>query len=140
MLVREDELKTNGRRTLVTDANKNEYLHLLAYYKLEKPVQDSVREFLRGLHDLVPDVLVSIFDELELELLICGQKDFLAADMQAHTRINGVVSPAFQQTLDWFWITVDSMTPEERRRYGGLSNACWKRRGCASLHDAPLSV
>eukprot|EP00041_Stephanoeca_diplocostata_P028330 m.800555 g.800555 ORF g.800555 m.800555 type:complete len:985 (+) comp23356_c1_seq2:189-3143(+) len=116
MLVREDDLKTNGRRTLVTDANKSEYLHALAYYKLEKPVQDSVREFLRGLHDLVPDVCVSIFDELELELLICGEKDYSAADMQAHARINGVVTPDFQQTLDWFWITVDSLTPEERRR------------------------
>ena len=40
---------------------------------------------------IVPDTLISIFDESELELLICGHNDYDVLDMRAATDLTGMV-------------------------------------------------
>lgn len=50
--------------------NKYAYLDALAQYRLVNSVKDQVEAFLRGLNELVPDNLLSIFDENELEVLL----------------------------------------------------------------------
>ena len=44
------------------------YLDALAQYKLANRVQEEIDAFLKGLNDLIPDNLLSIFDENELEV------------------------------------------------------------------------
>lgn len=58
----------NGSRTPVTNGNKMEYLDALAQYKLARSVQEEIEAFLKGLNELIPDNLLSIFDENELEV------------------------------------------------------------------------
>ena len=62
------ELLPNGSRVLVNENNKLKYLDLLAQYKLANCVKEEIEHFLRGLNELIPDNLLSIFDENELEV------------------------------------------------------------------------
>ena len=52
----------------VTNENKIQYLNCLAQYKLVTCVKEEVESFLKGLNSIIPDSLLSIFDENELEV------------------------------------------------------------------------
>ncbi|XP_006884845.1 PREDICTED: apoptosis-resistant E3 ubiquitin protein ligase 1-like [Elephantulus edwardii] len=78
------ELMTGGAQIPVTNANKIFYLNLLAQYRLASQVKEEVEHFLKGLNELVPENLLAIFDENELELLMCGTGDISVSDFKAH--------------------------------------------------------
>ena len=52
----------------MTNSNKLRYLDALAQYKLANNIKEEVESFLKGLNELIPDNLLSIFDENELEV------------------------------------------------------------------------
>lgn len=52
----------------VTNDNKLHYLNCLAQYRLVSSCREEVEAFLKGLNLLIPDNLLSIFDENELEV------------------------------------------------------------------------
>ena len=62
------ELVADGARVAVTNANKLLYLDLLAQRRLASSVHTEIEAFLRGLNEFIPDALLSIFDENELEV------------------------------------------------------------------------
>ena len=62
------DLIPDGSKTIVTNENKKEYLNALAQYRLATKVKSEVDSFLKGLNEIVPDELLSIFDENELEV------------------------------------------------------------------------
>ena len=62
------ELVPNGAKVRVTNASKNQYLDALAQQRLCNSVKDEVDSFLKGLNGIIPDNLLSIFDENELEV------------------------------------------------------------------------
>jgi len=62
------DLTPDGSKIFVTNENKREYLNALAQYKLVAKVKTEVDAFLKGLNEIVPDELLSIFDENELEV------------------------------------------------------------------------
>lgn len=109
------ELVPNGSKIRVHNTTKHQYLDALAQYRLATSLKDEVEAFLRGLNDLIPDNLLSIFDENELELLMCGMGEYSVADFRAHHIINGS-SPEFNRVLDWFWAAVCNFTHEEMAR------------------------
>uniref|UniRef100_A0A1X7VDY5 HECT-type E3 ubiquitin transferase n=1 Tax=Amphimedon queenslandica TaxID=400682 RepID=A0A1X7VDY5_AMPQE len=59
-----------GTKIPVTETNKMDYLNQLAQHRLGKKVSEEMREFLKGLHMLIPDELIAIFDENELEVYL----------------------------------------------------------------------
>ena len=80
-------LKKGGEGVAITEANKLEYLALLAEHQLVMSVKKEVKAFLEGIrvvrwacimyynvsqgfHKLVPGELLAIFDEKELEVSI----------------------------------------------------------------------
>lgn len=69
-LLRSVELIPTGSKIRVTNATKHHYLDALAQYKLATTIKDELDAFLRGLNELIPDNLLSIFDENELEVVI----------------------------------------------------------------------
>lgn len=69
-LVKTIELIPNGSKVRVTNATKNQYLDALAQQRLCNNVRDEVDSFLKGLNGIIPDNLLSIFDENELEVSI----------------------------------------------------------------------
>lgn len=109
------ELKPGGSQIPVTESNKKEYLDLFAQYRLASSVKQEIEAFAKGLNEMVPDSLLSVFDEYELELLMCGTGNISVSDFrQNHSVIR--CGTSFTKTLDWFWTIVTSFTQEELAR------------------------
>jgi len=64
------DLIPGGSKTVVTNENKEQYLNALANYRLGVKVTKEIEAFLRGLHEIVPDELLTNFDENELEVSV----------------------------------------------------------------------
>lgn len=67
-LVKTVDLIPNGAKIRVTNSTKIEYLDALAQMRLCTNVREEVDSFLKGLNGIIPDNLLSIFDENELEV------------------------------------------------------------------------
>nr|CAD7261386.1 unnamed protein product [Timema shepardi] len=117
------ELVTGGSKIRVGNATKHQYLDALAQYRLATSLKDEVEQFLKGLNELIPDNLLSIFDENELELLLCGTGEYSIADFRAHHVMNGG-SSEFRRILDWFWTAVSNFTQEEMARLLQFTTGC----------------
>jgi E3 ubiquitin-protein ligase HUWE1 len=48
------DLKPNGRNIPVTDENKDEYIQLIAEYRLTTSIRDQLHAFLEGFYEIVP--------------------------------------------------------------------------------------
>lgn len=66
------DLCAGGRDKDVTDANKADYVDAVVEYRIAKRVKEQFTSFMTGLNELVPQDLLQVFDERELELLIGG--------------------------------------------------------------------
>lgn len=95
------DLIENGRNIPVTEENKQEYVQLVAEYRLTGSVNDQLDNFLRGFNDIIPAELISIFNEQELELLISGLPDIDVDDWKANTEYHNY-TPSSPQ-IQWFW-------------------------------------
>jgi hypothetical protein len=130
------ELKPNGSNIKVTERNKYEYLDALAQYKLCNRFKEQTAAFLDGLHRLVPDTLLSLFDENELELLLCGIREYSLSDLKKHHTVIGVrfTGPS-QKILNWFWIVLASFTTEQMARLVQFTTGSSQlpQGGCADL-------
>ena len=69
------ELKPGGAEVDVTEENKKEYVDLVVEYRIFKRVQEQFEAFMSGFNELIPQELVNVFDERELELLIGGMSE-----------------------------------------------------------------
>lgn len=68
----------------------------------------------QGLRLLIPAHLIAVFNENELELLICGLPEIDVAQLRAHTEYQGY--SAASQQVRWFWEVVEEMDAQERAR------------------------
>ena len=64
------ELKPGGADIPVTEENKKEYVSLIVEYRISKRVKEQFDAFMSGFRELIPQDLINVFDERELELLI----------------------------------------------------------------------
>ncbi|XP_062549284.1 apoptosis-resistant E3 ubiquitin protein ligase 1 isoform X2 [Armigeres subalbatus] len=122
-LVKTVELIPNGAKTRVTNATKNQYLDALAQQRLCNNVREEIDSFLKGLNGVIPDNLLSIFDENELELLLCGTGEYSIADFRANHIVNGG-SPEFRRVLGWFWAAVGNFSQTEMARLLQFTTGC----------------
>lgn len=107
--MREVELNAGGKRIRVTEANKADYLQLLAEYKLIKRVEPQLREFAEGFYEIIPDDLICMFDHKELELLICGMPEINLEELKRHVEIQG----AGTELTHWFWTALENLSQEQ---------------------------
>jgi len=119
--VKDIDLIPNGSNILVTEENKAEYLNALAVYRLKTRVQKEVDQFCRGLFSIIPEDSLAIFDENELELLICGKSSYTLTEFQKFHRVtfenfDQRYLYAHARIMDWFWTVVASMTDDEKGR------------------------
>ncbi|XP_310176.3 apoptosis-resistant E3 ubiquitin protein ligase 1 isoform X2 [Anopheles gambiae] len=117
------ELIPNGAKVRVTNATKNQYLDALAQQRLCNNVREEIDSFLKGLNGIIPDNLLSIFDENELELLLCGTGEYSIADFRANHIINGG-SAEFRRVLGWFWAAVGNFSQTEMARLLQFTTGC----------------
>ncbi|KAI9607672.1 hypothetical protein KEM48_003582 [Puccinia striiformis f. sp. tritici PST-130] len=81
------DLRPKGRDEAVTEENKKEYIELITQWRIEKRVAEQFKAFLTGFNELIPQDLINVFDERELELLIGGMSDIDVDDWIKHTDI-----------------------------------------------------
>lgn len=109
------ELKPNGANVALTNDNKDEYISLVIQWRFVSRVQDQMNAFLEGFNALVPLNLIKIFDEHELELLMCGIQHIDVKDWKQNTLYKGDYH-ANHITVQWFWRVVLSFNNEMRAR------------------------
>jgi len=69
------ELRPGGADIPVTQENKKEYVGAIVEYRISKRVNEQFEAFMTGFGELIPQDLVNVFDERELELLIGGMSE-----------------------------------------------------------------
>ncbi|XP_038606125.1 E3 ubiquitin-protein ligase NEDD4 isoform X2 [Tachyglossus aculeatus] len=109
------ELKADGSEIVVTNKNKKEYIHLVIQWRFVNRVQKQMAAFKEGFFELIPQDLIKIFDENELELLMCGLGDVDVNDWREHTKYKNGYN-VNHQVIQWFWKAVLMMDSEKRIR------------------------
>ncbi|XP_053144341.1 E3 ubiquitin-protein ligase NEDD4-like isoform X3 [Hemicordylus capensis] len=109
------DLKPNGSDITVTNENKREYIDLVIQWRFVNRVQKQMNAFLEGFTELLPTDLIKIFDENELELLMCGLGDVDVNDWRQHAIYKNGYCPN-HPVIQWFWKAVLLMDAEKRIR------------------------
>ncbi|XP_025834949.1 E3 ubiquitin-protein ligase Nedd-4 isoform X2 [Agrilus planipennis] len=109
------ELKTDGANIPVDNSNKDEYIQCVIKWRFVERVQPQMNAFLEGFSDLLPLHAIMIFDEHELELLMCGIQNVDVKDWKQNTVYKGDYH-ANHIIIQWFWRVVLSFSNEMRSR------------------------
>jgi len=110
------ELKPGGADIKLTEQNKREYIQLIIKWRFVSRVQVQMKSFLQGFNELIPGNLLKIFDESELELLMCGLGEVDVNDWRKNTNYKGDYH-ANDKVILWFWKAILSMDREVRTRF-----------------------
>lgn len=110
----EVDLKPGGRDIEVTEENKHEYVELITEWRISKRVEEQFKAFIDGFNELIPQELVNVFDERELELLIGGLADIDCDDWKKHTDYRGYQES--DQVIQWFWKCISEWDSEQKAR------------------------
>ncbi|KAF5097295.1 hypothetical protein D0Z03_001453 [Geotrichum reessii] len=108
------DLKPDGRNIAVTNENKREYVELVTEWKISRRVEEQFKSFMSGFNELIPQELVNVFDERELELLIGGISEIDVDDWKKHTDYRGYSEN--DEVIQWFWKCVRSWDSEQKSR------------------------
>uniref|UniRef100_A0A8B9KUP5 HECT-type E3 ubiquitin transferase n=1 Tax=Astyanax mexicanus TaxID=7994 RepID=A0A8B9KUP5_ASTMX len=88
---------------------------LVIQWRFVNRVQKQMNAFMEGFTELILIDLIKIFDENELELLMCGLGDVDVNDWRQHTVYKNGYCPN-HPVIQWFWKAVLLMDAEKRIR------------------------
>ncbi|KAN0115932.1 hypothetical protein V8E52_006472 [Russula decolorans] len=108
------DLKPGGADVPVTEENKKEYVDFVVEYRISKRVKDQFDAFMSGFSELIPQDLINVFDERELELLIGGMSEIDVDDWTKFTDYRGY--EVNDDVIQWFWKCVRSWPAERKSR------------------------
>uniref|UniRef100_A0A3Q3W0B0 E3 ubiquitin-protein ligase n=1 Tax=Mola mola TaxID=94237 RepID=A0A3Q3W0B0_MOLML len=110
------DLKPDGGNIQVTEENKEEYIRLVAEWRLSRGVEEQTQAFFEGFNEVLPQQYLQYFDakELELQVMLCGMQEIDLMDWQRNT-IYRHYARSSKQIL-WFWQFVKEMDNEKRMR------------------------
>src|SRR5690606_3346150 len=97
-----------------------EYFDLLLKYIMLGRTSQQTACFLRGLYEVIPPVLLSVFDYKELELVMCGLPNIDVSDWRKHTQYRGVYAENPKQehkVVQWFWQCMNEFSDVDRARF-----------------------
>ncbi|XP_017135444.1 E3 ubiquitin-protein ligase Nedd-4 isoform X9 [Drosophila miranda] len=109
------DLKPGGANIDVTNENKDEYIKLVIEWRFVARVKEQMSSFLDGFGSIIPLNLIKIFDEHELELLMCGIQNIDVKDWRENTLYKGDYHMN-HIIIQWFWRAVLSFSNEMRSR------------------------
>ncbi|ATY63342.1 ubiquitin ligase (Nedd4 Rsp5p) [Cordyceps militaris] len=109
-----EDLIPGGRDIDVTNDNKKQYVDLMVKWRIEKRIAEQFQAFKEGFHELIPQDLINVFDDRELELLIGGIAEIDVDDWKKHTDYRGYTES--DEVIQNFWKTVRSWDGEQKSR------------------------
>ena len=113
--VRTIDLIPNGANIEVTDQNKEEYVKLLINYKFSTSIQNQIHMINDGISDIIPLEWLRLFNEKELELLLCGNKQLDIRDWKKFTNYRDCTYK--DKTIKHFWRWLDNASNEKRKTF-----------------------
>ena len=108
------ELKARGKDLIVTEDNKKEYVKLYVNYRFKMGIEQQFQYLQKGFLEIIPQDLLTPFDEKELELIISGLGKIDTNDWKTNTRLKHCTVD--HNIVKWFWQAVNSYTEEKRAR------------------------
>ena len=108
------ELKPGGAEIPVDNDNKHEYVQLIVRHRLVHGILDQVRSLKTGFNEVVPPHYMEMFDECELELIVCGLGEIDIDDWMNNTEYRNCEET--DPVIMWFWEALDDMDTESRAR------------------------
>ncbi|XP_057685041.1 itchy E3 ubiquitin protein ligase b [Corythoichthys intestinalis] len=108
------DLKPGGGDIQVTEENKEEYIRLVAEWRLSRGVEEQTQAFFEGFNEVLPQQYLQYFDAKELEVMLCGMQEIDLADWQRNTIYRHY--PRGSKQILWFWQFVKDMDNEKRMR------------------------
>lgn len=108
------ELKPGGKNIAVTEDNKEEFVRLIVEHKLVGSVKQQLDHLVQGFREIIPEHMCSLFDEKELELLICGLPRIDLDDWRNNTIYTNYAATSPQ--IRWFWRAVASFDDDQKAR------------------------
>uniref|UniRef100_A0A8D0GMX8 E3 ubiquitin-protein ligase n=1 Tax=Sphenodon punctatus TaxID=8508 RepID=A0A8D0GMX8_SPHPU len=112
--IQSHDLKPNGSNVVVTEENKEEYIRLVAEWRLSRGVEEQTQSFFEGFNEILPQQYLQYFDAKELEVLLCGMQEIDLTDWQRHTIYRHYTRTSKQ--IMWFWQFVKDIDNEKRMR------------------------
>ncbi|XP_068889916.1 E3 ubiquitin-protein ligase Itchy homolog isoform X2 [Aphelocoma coerulescens] len=112
--IKSHDLKPNGSNILVTEENKEDYIRLVAEWRLSRGVEEQTQAFFEGFNEILPQQYLQYFDAKELEVLLCGMQEIDLNDWQRHTIYRHYTRTSRQ--IMWFWQFVKEIDNEKRMR------------------------
>ncbi|XP_044263019.1 ubiquitin-protein ligase E3A [Tribolium madens] len=110
------DLKDRGDEVSVTQENKYEFVDLYADFLLNKSVEKQFRAFYKGFQMVVDESpLELLFRPEEIEILICGSKNFDFDELESSTEYDGGYTSESQIIKD-FWSIVHALSFEDKRK------------------------
>ncbi|XP_055705986.1 ubiquitin-protein ligase E3A isoform X2 [Phlebotomus papatasi] len=110
------ELKPNGRDIPVTQETKKEFVDLYTDYLLNGAIERQFSAFRKGFRMVTDESpLALLFRPEEVELLVCGSKEFDFEELQAATDYDGGYT-AESQVIRNFWEIVHALPVEAQRQ------------------------
>lgn len=113
--MQQHELKPGGSEISVTNDNKQEYIDLVIQWRFVSRILPQMTAFLEGFDEVLPLNLIKVFDENELELLMCGIGEIDVRDWKRHTVYKSGYH-ANHIVIQWFWRVILSFSNEMRSR------------------------
>ncbi|KAM9296812.1 E3 ubiquitin-protein ligase Itchy homolog [Gastrophryne carolinensis] len=112
--VKSHDLKPNGSNIQVTEENKEDYIRLVAEWRLSRGVEEQTQAFLEGFNEILPQQYLQYFDAKELEVLLCGMQEIDLNDWQRNAIYRHYTRSSKQ--IVWFWQFVKEIDNEKRMR------------------------
>lgn len=99
------DLIENGRNVDVTNENKMQYIHLMVQWRAVTRVQEQINAIKKGLFEIIPREILTVFNDHELEFLFCGVSEIDVKDWKINTLYRRYSEK--DEVIQWFWKMVE---------------------------------
>lgn len=105
----------NGDEIEVTESNKKDYIEKVINWRFARGVKEQNDAICEGIKDILPIEWLQLFDERDLEVILCGTQKLNIEDWQ-HNTIYKNYSPN-DQAIKWFWVWLKQQNNEKRVKF-----------------------
>lgn len=110
-------LKESGDQIIVTNETRKEFVDLYSDFLLNKSVEKQFRAFQRGFQMVTDESPIKmLFHPEEIELLVCGCKQFDFEALESATEYDGGYTKD-TQVIRNFWEVIQEFTLEQKRQW-----------------------
>lgn len=109
-------LKKDGNKIIVSQCNKHEFVELYADFLLSQSIEKQFKAFKKGFQMVTDESPLNLlFKPEEVELLVCGSKDFDFIELEKSTEYEGDYSKD-TEIIKHFWSIVHGLSLDLKRK------------------------